>query len=119
MSDLTRDFFQIPPKDYVKITDDKDIIQRTNDLIDGVNKNQKKTSLQSSFDCDIISVTIPNGESLKIRHRLKIVPKYRLILRQSGGGVITDINSGWTKNYIELFNDGATDAVITVGVYKE
>jgi len=86
-----------------------------------LNYRLKHTSLSASFDCEVISVTIPATSSLKIGHNLKTIPKYRLILRQTGGGVIRDIVSAddWNEYYITLRNDGATEVNLTVGVYKE
>lgn len=108
------------PKDKpVSLKSIKETLDYLNKMIRDLNFRLKHTSLSASFDCDIVKVTIPASSSLKIKHGLKIVPRYRLILRQSGGGAITDVDSGWDVNYIELSNAGATDAVITIGIYKE
>ena len=71
------------------------------------------------FDCDILEVSIPATTNLKIRHNLKVTPKYRLILRQEGGGAILDINTEWNKDYVTLRNSGATATIITVALFKE
>ena len=62
----------------------------------------------------IENITIPAGQSARIGHSLKMTPKYRIILRQNGGGAIIDGDDTWTDKYISLKNDGGTDAILSV-----
>lgn len=65
------------------------------------------------------NVTIPAGSSIRIPHLLKITPKYRIIIKQVGGGYIVDPDEQWTDKYISLYNSGGTDAIISVLILKE
>lgn len=49
----------------------------------------------------------PIGE-IQLSHSLKAVPKFRLILRQIGGGHITDVSGKWYDTYITIFNNGTS-----------
>ena len=71
----------------------------------------------SNIDGEIKTVTIPANTTLRIGHRLKIIPKYRIILKQQGGGHILD--GEYTRNYIELENTGITDTTLTLMIVKD
>lgn len=74
----------------------------------------------------IIEVTMAAGTEVRISHLLGSVPKYRIILGQSGNGVISDAKGKdangtekWTKKFITLKNNGASAQDIIVLVCKE
>jgi hypothetical protein len=67
----------------------------------------KYLSFQNNFDGYIASVEIAAGASADVQHFLGITPKFRVILRQEGNGVLTDIPSGWNDKVIALKNNGA------------
>lgn len=90
-----------------------------NDLIREYNFTSKHLSFQSNFDCQIIYVEFEAGEQKKVSHNLGVVPLYRVILRQQGNGVISDIPSGWTTNSIELINNGADPVIATIQIVRE
>lgn len=69
-----------------------------------------------NLDGEIKTVTLPAGATTRISHRLQLIPKYRIILGQVGGGVITD--GEFTSNYIELTNSGGSDAVVSLIIVK-
>lgn len=50
----------------------------------------------------IENITLPVGENVAISHNLKMTPKYRIILRQIGGLVITDGDLEWDDKKIYL-----------------
>ena len=52
----------------------------------------------------IVTLTMPAGVEIAIPHRLKRVPKYRIILRKSAEGDIIDGVKSWTSNIIYLKN---------------
>ena len=58
----------------------------------------------------ISNISIPQGQRLRISHSLKVVPQYRIILRQTGNGVISD--GDWNSNFIELINNSSDETVI-------
>ena len=50
----------------------------------------------------IENIKLPVGVNVAISHNLKMIPKYRIILRQAGGLVITDGDLEWTDKKIYL-----------------
>lgn len=70
-----------------------------------------------NLDGEIITTTIPASGTLRVPHKLGIVPKYKILLKQVGGGLVTDIE--FTRNYVELSNAGGTDAEITIIIVKD
>lgn len=90
--------------------------ERINEAIVEINYILRSLTLVN-LDGEIKSVSIPAGETVRVTHRLRLVPKYRIILGQVGGGVITD--GEFTNNYIELTNNGATDTTLSVIIVKE
>jgi hypothetical protein len=101
----------------------EDVINAHNKLISAFNFLTKNISLQSNFNCYVAQVKIPAagqpGNPLAIQHFLGVVPKYRIILRQEGNGVITDIPSGWTSDVITLYNNGSVETTATVMIVRE
>lgn len=71
----------------------------------------------SNLDGEIKTVTIPANTTQRVSHRLKFKPKYRIILKQEGGGLILD--GKFTQNYIELENTGGSDANISLIIVKD
>lgn len=97
----------------------EDVINTLNKLISAFNFLSKNGSLQSNFNCFIANITIPATSSVKIEHFLGVIPKYRIILRQEGNGVISDIPSGWDNKVITLYNNGAVEVKATVMIVRE
>jgi len=101
----------------------EDVIDAHNKLVSAYNFLSKNISLQSNFNCFIAEVKIPaagqSGNPATIEHFLGVIPKYRIILRQEGNGVITDIPSGWTSDVITLYNNGAVEVNLTVMIVRE
>lgn len=101
----------------------QEVIDAHNKLVASYNFLTKNISLQSNFNCYIAKVTIPAvgqpGNPLAIQHFLGVIPSYRIILRQEGNGVITDIPSGWTSDVITLYNNGAVEVKATVMIVRE
>lgn len=97
----------------------EDVINAHNKLVSAYNFISKNMSLQSNFNCYIAQVKIPATSQTIIQHFLGVVPKYRIILRQEGNGVITDIPSGWTSDVVTLYNNGAVEVSITVMIVRE
>lgn len=69
-------------------------------------------SVDKDVKGEIIEVTLAPSESKIVPHGLRVIPQYRLILRQVGNGLITDVNANWTKKTIGLKNNSATETVI-------
>jgi hypothetical protein len=64
-------------------------------------------------------VVIASGATVKIQHFLGVIPKWRIILRQTGNGVITDVPSEWNTKTISLKNNGAESVTISVLIARE
>jgi hypothetical protein len=91
-----------------------------NELIDHVNFLGRNLSLQSNFDGQIVeNLTFTAGETKQIPHNLGKVPKFRIILRQEGNGVLSDIPSGWTSSSIKIINNGAVTVTATIMIVRE
>lgn len=108
-------------KDIPYLPDDgaEDWVKTVNLLIDEFNFLSKSLSLQSNFDGDIVTVTFTAGETKIIPHSLGVIPKYRIILRQEGNGVLSDIPSGWTTSSVKLINNGAVSVTATIMIVRE
>ncbi len=94
-----------------------------NEVVRIINRNTVETNFIlrqftfSNMDGEVKSVSIEAGATADISHRLGIIPAHRVILRQSGGGVIKD--GDFTKDYIQLTNDGADTADLVILINKE
>ena len=103
----------------------EELIINHNQLVKRFNFITKALSFSSNFNCYIANVTLKaSGDSLgrdtqKIPHFLGVTPKYRIILRQTGNGVITDVNSLWNSTTIGLKNNGSVEVTITVLIARE
>jgi hypothetical protein len=108
--------------DFKQLDEDaeiSDVISNYNEVVKGINFTNKRLSFQANFDGYIASVTIPAGSEVQIQHFLDIIPKWRIILRQEGNGVISDIPSGWNDKFITLKNNGAVSVTISVLIARE
>lgn len=94
----------------------EDFKELYNQNISELNFVLSRLLLESNLDADIKTVTIPSSTTARVNHSLKVKPKYRIILKQVGGGVITDLN--YTANYIELKNNGTTECELTVAIVR-
>lgn len=57
-------------------------------------------------------ITIAAGETALISNALQVTPNERMIVRQTGNGVITD--GTWDINTLRLVNNGAVSVTISV-----
>ena len=93
-----------------------DVVEAVNEAIVEINYILRSLTL-ANLDGEIKTVTIPASSVGRISHRLKIVPKYRIVLKQVGGSTILD--GRYTRNYIELENTGITDTTLTLMIVKD
>jgi hypothetical protein len=100
-------------------TDVTKIVAQYNKLINYLNFFNKSISLQSNFNGYIAEVKIDAGASVKIQHFLGVKPKWRIILKQTGNGVITDIPEEWSENVISLKNNGVESVIVSVFIVRE
>ncbi len=106
-------------KDIPKGSDIATVIMYYNELRQVLNFFTKNLSLQSNFNCQVLSVTVAASATQRVYHRLQFVPRYRIILRQDGNGLITDVSSAWNENYVTFQNNGTDPVTMTVGLFKE
>ena len=110
--------------DLQKAEEDKPTLENLlfcfNKLVDDYKNFTKGLSIQANFDGFIAEdVVIPSLTKVKIQHFLGIKPKWRMILRQVGNGVLTDIPEDWDNKVIALYNNGAVDVTATIFIAKE
>lgn len=72
--------------------------------------------LDKDIKGEILSVTLAPNETKLIPHGLRAIPQYRLILRQTGNAVITDVDALWTEYTIGLKNESANEVKLTIKV---
>lgn len=110
-------------EDLEKAEDNADlskVIFILNKTIESYRNFNKSLSIQSSFNGYIATnVVIPATSSVKIQHFLGVLPKWRIVLRQTGNGVITDIPSEWNDKVISLYNNGSVSVTLTVFIARE
>lgn len=89
-----------------------------NIMVDEYNVALRSVNFTQNFASDIRDISIPAGSEVEVSHKLKAVPKYRIILRQSGNGVVQDGESEWTDRAIYLRNDSGNDITATVLILR-
>jgi hypothetical protein len=117
---VTKPRTQRSSRDIAQATDQEDVLLRLNELIDQVNFLGRNLSFQSNFDGQIVeNLTFVAGETKTIPHSLGKIPKFRIILRQEGNGVLSDIPSGWSTTSIKIINNGAVTVTATIMIVRE
>ncbi len=61
------------------------------------------------------NLLIPAGQTVLITNALPVLPSSRLIVRQTGNGLVTD--GVWDIKFLRLINNGAVDVTISVIFY--
>lgn len=93
------------------------VVQKLNTNFINIMTQFRHMSLKNSFDSQLVeNVKIPNGETLRINHNLKVVPESRIITRIVGAGLISD--GVFNNKYIELKNNGPEDVTLSVIILK-
>ena len=99
--------------------DDSTFYKKANSLVELLNFTLKRLALSKNFDSYIAEVSMIAGEEKTISHFLGVRPKYRIILRQEGNGVLSDIPSLWTEKVAVIKNNGAVAVTATIMFLKE
>lgn len=73
----------------------------------------------SRLNGQILEVSLPASAEVRVSHSLKTIPKYRLILGQTGNAVITDVKAKWTRDYITLQNNAAVAVTLNLMIIRE
>lgn len=83
-------------------------------LVDLLNTGLNKLTLGENLSGQIVDVSLPAGVETEVPHSLKEIPKYRIIVRQSGAGPIFDGATEWTDRYVYLQSNVAMTAKILI-----
>lgn len=103
----------IPRRDTSFVRTLEQLFQRFNDnQVDGI-------SLKNGIAGEILNLSFAPNESLIVNHGLGRIPSYRLILRQTGNAVITDVDSAWTNKTVGLLNNSANTVTLTIKLMVE
>lgn len=96
--------------DYLKIEHTLNL----RELINGL----KRLDFLNNFESFEVTVTIPAGAELGIENKLRnAIPSKRIIVR-SNVSDITDGSNEWTRQYVFLKNNSASEATLTVVFLK-
>ena len=100
-------------------SDLSDVVKSLNLLITQYSDFNKRLSFQNNFDGYIAEVVFAIGEEKAIQHFLGVTPKFRVILRQTGNGVLTDVTSGWNNKTITIKNNGSVEVTASILIARE
>lgn len=110
-------------RDFIIPSDEstlEEIAKSYSDFLGYFNSFNKLFSLEDNFNSFIEKdIEFAASEEKTIQHFLGVVPKYRIILRQVGNGVIEDIPSGWTDKVVSFKNRGTETVKITLMIVRE
>lgn len=116
------DYPELLMEDFVSLIEDQDyepLMNKLNELIDQLNFLNKNISVTNNFGGYIFEESWEAGETKKVQHFLGVKPQYRIILRQEGNGILSDIPSEWDNKVISILNNGSSTVTATILVLKE
>jgi hypothetical protein len=96
------------------------------DMVDFLNSLfQRGISVNDNLSGEVIEFEIPaDGTEVRVPHRLGVVPKYRLVLRQDANAILIDGEETWTDKYVtfksadlSLLYDKTTQVQFPGGTY--
>lgn len=103
----------------VKYDDPEGLVTSHNKLVNAFNSVSKGISFEKNFGGFIATVTFKASETVLIQHFLGVIPKWRVILRQEGNGVLSDIPSGWNNKVISIKNNGAVVVTASILIVRD
>ena len=102
-----------------------DMQEKLNEMVEYLNFFNKFISLSANFSSAILEIKFgaagasDGSDTRKIEHLLGVIPKYRIILRQTGNGVLEDIPSGWNNKFVTIKNRGTEAVTATIMIVRE
>ena len=86
--------------------------------MDELSTGLHKLTFDENINCQVKVIgSIPANTEIKVSHSLKVVPKYKIILRKSGNAIISDGAERWTETYITLKNESGNEITnLTVAI---
>jgi hypothetical protein len=94
------------------------------ELVDVLNTFIRSVTLEGNMSGQIIeNITLPsNSDEIIVSHNLKVVPKYRIILRQRNDGIVIDGDT-WDDKKVSFRRDNLTapaeDLVVSILLMRE
>lgn len=89
------------PQSFRPIRKEEEVLPRLNEMLrDGF-------LLDKDIKGEILYVSLAPNESKAFPHGLRVIPLYRIILRKSGAGEVTDIDILWTEFTVGFKNESA------------
>lgn len=115
------DFLDFDSNDLERVLagDYSPFLYKMEDMIEKLNFITQNLSLRANFNGSIQTFEVAAGETIDIQHFLQVVPQYRIILRQEGNGLLTDLPNLWNNKTITLKNNGSEAVKATVLILKE
>jgi len=80
------------------------------DLFSGL----RRINFQDNFEQFEVTVTMASGETANIKNSLGYPITKRIIIRQTGNGLITDGTGVWNSESVSLMNNGPDQVTVTV-----
>lgn len=72
-----------------------------------------KLKFEDNFESQVITVSLPAGQTIPYPHSLGVIPSKRLIVRASGS-TIDDSDTPWTQDVVYFRNTGASTVTATI-----
>lgn len=119
VNETMKSFKDIPDFDEKDLVDSGSFLMKMNKWVYYFNYLSKYLSFTKNFPGYIVELSFAAGETKIISHLLGTKPKYRIILRQEGNGVLSDIPSSWTDKVAVIVNNGAVTVNATIMFLKE
>jgi hypothetical protein len=90
-------------------------------LVDQLNTIFSRLSIDDNMVTQTVTLEdIPAGSEFSVPHSLRDTPKYRSIMRQRGGGLVTDGDTEWTDSAIYLKNTGSSSIdSVTIVIWRK
>jgi len=95
----------------------KNIFSKENyeQLTEALNVGLRRLTFKENFSGQVIDdiEMLPNS-TRQIPHKLKVTPKYKIILKQAGVGTITDDVENWGPKFISISNSSIDTVRISI-----
>lgn len=95
----------------------EDFLPEFNNAVDDINYNFDHFTILNNNSQLLEDIEIGAGLGVTTAHRLGVVPKYRIIAKQVGNGLVTDGN--FNSSNVTFINNGASSVTISVILFKE
>lgn len=94
------------------------LVKYYNTLIDELNVGLSRLTFEDNFNAQIVEITLPANTEREVSHSLKVRPKYKIVLKQRGNGVIEDSTKSWDDKRIWLVNNSGNEITATIAILR-